>query len=139
VPIILNEETNDAKASAIVNKLYEQHIERNDLEGLIVYDDIYARFVPLQSKGSNDLFIVAKIMEPPLGCYAKGCSTDIYHSKDGKNWRPVWAGHIHNIWYDENTRETSPANLIMTSNAMNRNPGVWMWASGSYFLANRNN
>ena len=137
VSIKLNEETNDATASAIVDKLYQQHIRQNDLEGLIVYGDIYAQFVPLAEEGSDTRFIVAKILEPPLGCYAKGCSTDIYMSTDGKSWRPVWAGYVQNIWYDANSKQNSPANLIMTSNHFNRNPGVWIWNNNTYMLANK--
>ena len=77
-------------------------------------------------------------MEPPLGCYKSGCMTFLYASDNGKSWRTVFSGHIHSLWYDENSKDTSPANLIATSNPLNKKPGVWMWNNNGYFLINKN-
>lgn len=137
IPITINEETNDPKAAAIVKKLIDEHIKRNNLEDIVSYSAIYAHFIPLQKKGAEDKFIIAQIMEPPAGCYASGCSTRIYHSKDGKVWKGVFSAFVHGAWYDDNSRGDKPANLIFTSNTMNKNPGVWMWGGSAYFLANK--
>lgn len=137
VPIILDEDHTNPQAVAIVEKLYAESIKNSPVP--IEVGDIYADFFPLQKEGSNDVFIIAKILEPPLGCYNAGCSHMIYRTTDGKRWSAVFSAFFISGWYDENTRKDGPANLILTSDVNNRNLGIWVWGSGQYWIANRRN
>lgn len=137
VPIILEEKNNDPKAGKIAETLLKQHIKRNNLEGIYEYSDIFARFIPIQKNTGTDIFIAAQIMQPPLGCYAQGCDTRIFHSKDnGKTWNGVFSATLKRIWYDESSKANSHANIIATSQENNTQIAVWMWNGQIYQLVN---
>ena len=132
-----NDKTSDDKAQKIADKLYSQYLKANKLEKFYKDYDVFAKVISIQAQGSKDIFIVSQIMEPPMGCYAKGCTTFIYRSTNGKSWSTVFAAHLRTLWYDQSSQREKPANLIASSDPNNKKPGVWMWNNGKYFLANR--
>lgn len=135
-----NKKTSDDKYAKIAEKLYKQYLKANNLEKFAVYSDIHAKEISIAPTNSKDVYIVSQIMEPPARCYAKGCTTFIYRSTDGKSWSTVFSGHVRSLWYDQSSITINkPANLIASSETNNKNPGVWMWNNGNYFLANRKN
>lgn len=135
VQIILDEDHTNPKAVAIAEKLYKESIKDSPIP--IEVGEIYADFFPLQQTGSEDVFLIAKVLEPPLGCFAAGCSHMIYKSTDGKRWTPVFSAFFLTGWYDANSRDKTPANLILSSDINNKNLGIWIWGSGQYWIANR--
>jgi len=135
VPIILDKNHTNPRAVEIARKLYLESIKNSPVP--IEVGDIYADFFPLQKQGSKDVFIIAQILEPPLGCYAAGCSHTIYRTTDGKKWTGVFSAFFVSGWYDANSNKDTAANLILTSDIRNKNPGVWVWGSGQYWIANR--
>ncbi|GEM_PF-2030746 len=133
VEIKLDETNYDQSAKNIVKAMV------NDASVTELTDsDFNARFIPIQSKESNERFIFAIFENPEFGgCYARGCMTVIYKGNSENQWQSVFSAYVIRSFYDQTSNIDKPANLIFSSNVDNSNPGVWMWNGKQYVIVNK--
>lgn len=136
VPIVINEQTTDKKAVAIVEKFYNDWIQSTNFDGEL--GAVQAKFIPINKDGTDNQFIYGVLYDEPLGgCFVRGCRTIILHKSPNSNeWIGVFNAFIYNTWYDETSKKQRAANLIFSSDASNSKVGVWMWNGTGYQLVN---
>ena len=125
VEITFNEDDN-AEALKIAKTLNPDFFNV-DTENFSQPASFFAKFVSLDEQKPRR-FMVLTVTNTPYYCTTYGCPYYIYENKGDNKWSLVLSLQTHTIYYDANTQDGKPRNLIsldyMQAQKLTR---IWMW------------
>lgn len=135
VEIVLNDETSDEALLKIAETLNPDLFYIED--GFGGTAEHYASYIPLDSKNRNRFFAVT-VVNTSYFCTSYGCPTYIYESLSGNKWKQVLSVQSNGIYYDVNTPNSNPDNIVSTTiERGSKKINLWLWNGLNYKEAKR--